>query len=81
MFFNIFKKKDEKEIIKEESKNSKDIIAEKKTKEYVAARKGEIGEYKIDIQLGNYLKSISTFQISWLRTQSQFQDFLKLIML
>ncbi|MFD2214996.1 nuclease-related domain-containing protein [Metabacillus endolithicus] len=56
MFFNIFKKKDEKEIIKEESKNSKDIIAEKKTKEYVAARKGEIGEYKIDIQLAQLPK-------------------------
>ncbi|WP_047985476.1 nuclease-related domain-containing protein [Ornithinibacillus californiensis] len=45
MVFNLFKKKEEKAIQKKPAQTNKS------TNEKVATRKGEIGEYKIDIQL------------------------------
>lgn len=47
MLFNIFKKK--KEVPAVEPKMNRE-------KERIAARKGELGEYKIDIQLGQLPK-------------------------
>lgn len=58
MFFNIFnKKKNSKHSDKKGDKNShlKERVNRKK-KEQIANRKGEIGEYKIDIQLSQFPK-------------------------
>lgn len=63
MFFNIFKKKNQsqnrsngRKYVEKSKQTNTSIATDREKKEQVAIRKGEIGEYKIDIQLSQFPK-------------------------